>query len=550
MKKPNKMPYVISLLLVAALCVAAIGLLVYDISQNEWKAERDTIMKFGLLLAGLVLTLAKLISKIGRGRSPRKYESLYKKEIGAAFSTPDKRGAKRALLKAIARYNESKYDSAISTLESLRKACNTKADHDAVLIFLALCYTDSGRSDDAIVTYEELLKFSPENSTAWSNLGLLYRKNGKTDRAIECIENALKNDQENAFAWNNLAQAYVSASQWQKAIEPAKRALEINANMYQAETALVLAYYSLGEKEKCKQYFDSAILHGANVEKLTRVLTLLSQGTAVFGGASGMREEVTRAVGHLQRDSAIPMAEIRVPAPEDGNRSRLGGAPIDAVIPKDSNGNPMKLMAAIWCSEVRGVPDFPTEGVLRFYVADNDVYGADFDHPTVQKDFRVLYDEDESRFDARIIDDPSISPAFPISRALPIRFVPLMSSIRSSDYRFEECFNAALVKAGASYDMGELTDKESDFVFDQNQWAGHRIGGYPCFEQYDPRDSEPALQKYDTLLLQIVSHTADKGSNEGDLIMFGDLGGCQFFIPKDKLRARDFSDILYTWDCG
>ena len=210
----------------------------------------------------------------------------------------------------------------------------------------------------------------------------------------------------------------------------------------------------------------------------------------------------------------------------------------------------MKLMAAIWCSEVRGVPDFPTEGVLRFYVADNNVYGADFDNPTVQKDFRVLYDVDESRFDATIANDPSISSDFPISRALPIRFAPLMASIRSTDYKFEEQFNAALKKAGASFDMGELTDTESDFVFDQNSWAGHRIGGYPCFEQCDPRDGEPELQKYDTLLLQIVSHTADKNSGEGDLIMFGDLGECQFFIPRDKLRARDFSDILYSWDCG
>ena len=548
--KSKKNVGVICLALVALLIVATVGLFVYQTWQNEWQIEGDTLAKFGLVLAGLVLTMIKLVSKVGNSLSPRKYESMYKREIGTAFSTPDKRGAKRALIKAIAHYNESKYNSAISILESLRKACNTKADHDAVMLFLALCYTDAGGIDDAIVTYEEMLKFSPDNSTAWSNLGLLYRQNGKNERAIECIENALKNDQENAFAWNNLAQAYVSASMWQKAIAPAMRALEINANMYQAESALVIAYYSLGEKEKCKQYFDRAVLHGANAEKLTRVLGALSQGAAVFSDTSGIREEVTRAIGHLQRDSAIPMAEIRVPAPEDGNRSRLGGASIDISAPLDSNGNPMRLLAAIFCSEVHGVPDFPTEGVLRFYVADNNVYGADFDNPTVQKDFRVLYDEDESRFDASILDDPSVSPEFPIQHALPIRFVPLMASIRSTDYRFEEYFNAALTKAGASYDMGELTDEESDFVFDQNSWAGHRIGGYPCFEQYDPRDDEPELQKYDTLLLQIVSHTADEDSDEGDLIMFGDLGGCQFFIPRDKLRARDFSDILYSWDCG
>ena len=111
--------------------------------------------------------------------------------------------------------------------------------------------------------------------------------------------------------------------------------------------------------------------------------------------------------------------------------------------------------------------------------------------------------------------------------------------------------DAALRKAGADYTFQELEETEIDFFTEQNTYAGHRIGGYPCFEQFDPRDDSPALQAYDTLLLQIVSHTApDEQGHEQELIMFGDLGGCQFFIPAEKLRNRDFTDILYTWDCG
>lgn len=548
--KSAKTVVAICLAVVVLLIVGIVGLFVYQTWQNGWQIDNSTLAKFGIVFAGLVLTMIKLISKVGNSRTRRQYEALYKQQIGNAFSAPGKGGARRALIKGISKYNNDEYDKAIALIKPLTKQCQTKADHEATLLFLAICYKDAGMLDDSIAVYEDLLKISPEYSRAWSNLGMIYNIKGQVTRAIECLEKAVHYDENNPYAWNNLAQAYASSSQWQKVISPAKRCLSIKSNMYQADSALMLAYFFLGEREKCKQSFDNAVLHGADAEALKRALTNLSQGATTVGDTSGMREEVIRAVGHVQRDSAIPMAEIRVPAPEDGNRSRLGGAPIDTNVPKDSYGIPMKLMAAIWCSEVVGVPDFPTEGVLRFYVSDNDTYGADFDNPTVQKDFRVLYDEDESRFDGTIANDPSISPAFPISRALPIRFVPLMASIRSTDYRFEERFNAALTRAGASYNMGELTDEESDFVFDQNSWAGHRIGGYPCFEQYDPRDTEPELQKYDTLLLQIVSHTADKDSDEGDLIMFGDLGGCQFFIPKDKLRARDFSDILYTWDCG
>ena len=50
---------------------------------------------------------------------------------------------------------------------------------------------------------------------------------------------------------------------------------------------------------------------------------------------------------------------------------------------------------------------------------------------------------------------------------------------------------------------------------------------------------------------KIEVYTApDEQGHEQELIMFGDEGGCQFFIPADKLRARDFSDVMYSWDCG
>ena len=223
--------------------------------------------------------------------------------------------------------------------------------------------------------------------------------------------------------------------------------------------------------------------------------------------------------------------------------------PVDKEAPLDSEGKPMKLLAAIWCSEVHGVPDFPERGVLRFYIADNDLYGADFDAPAVQKDFRVLFDENEDAFDSSLREDSSVSADFPIFGAFPVRLTPAMSAIRSSDYRYDDAVHAAVIKAGIT--DGKLEENELDYIYDQTAYAGHRIGGYPCFEQEDPRGYQRELRKYDALLLQIVSHTMpDEKGKERDLIMFGDAGGCQFFIPRDKLIARDFSDVMYWWDCG
>lgn len=550
MKKPSKAPLIISYVLVIAMMLAAVGLLIGQAAFSGWVFESENVIKFGIVILGLMITLVRLISKTGGGRSLRKYEAAYRKHIGEAFSRAGKKKQKNALLHTIKSYSEGRCSAAVSQLESLLKECDTKDDHAAVLLFLALSYEQMEMIDDAIASYEKLLKYSPERSTAWSNLGILYRQQGKTEKSISCIESALKCDQNNAHAWNNLAQAYLAAGSFDKVIAPAHRALSIKADMYQADTALAVAYFALDDKEKSKQHFDSAVLHGANAANLTSILNGMTYGNISFADTTEIDEKVTRAMGYLSRDTVVPMVEVHLPAPNDGNRSRLGGAPVESHVPLDSKGKPMKLLAAIWCSEVRGIPEFPSNGVLRFYIADNELYGADFDRPTLQSDFRVLFDENEDGFNTELCDDPGVSESFPIQHALPLRLKPAMSSVRTTDYRFDRLLNEALTKAGVEGGIEGISERELDFICEQNVYAGHRIGGYPCFEQYDPRE-ELSLEKYDTLLLQIVSHIHPNGNGgEDTLIMFGDHGGCQFFIPKDKLIARDFSDIMFWWDCG
>ena len=534
MKKTNRTTAIVCSVLLALLLVGAIGLLIWQGASNGWVFDQSNLVKSGIVIIGIAFSLVRMLGRAGGGASLRYYESAYREHIGGAFAAPERKKQKNALLRAIADYNQNKYSSAISRLEALFKECVSSEEKGVVQFFMALTYSDQGMTNHAIEAYEKSVGFYPRHSTAWSNLGLLYRQNGDAEKSIECIETALDYDRENAYAWNNLAQAYLAAGKWDQVLAPALRALELKNDFYQAETALTVAYYAMDDRENSKKYFDRAVLHGANADRLTSVLAGMAHGTVAFGDTSGVREEVVQAVGHLQRDTAIPMVEVRLPAPNDGNRSRIGGAPVDKEAPLDSEGNPMKLLAAIWCSEVHGVPDFPEKGVLRFYIADNDLYGADFDAPAVQKNFRVLYDENENAFDSSLREDPSVSPEFPILGAFPVRLTPAMSSIRASDYQFEDAVSAALIKAGVT--DGKLEEHEQDYICDQTVYAGHRIGGYPCFEQEDPRGYHKELQKYDTLLLQIVSHTMpDENGKERELIMFGDAGGCQFFIPRDKL---------------
>ena len=75
---------------------------------------------------------------------------------------------------------------------------------------------------------------------------------------------------------------------------------------------------------------------------------------------------------------------------------------------------------------------------------------------------------------------------------------------------------------------------------------GHRIGGYPFFTQDDPRGYLPHLQQHTILLLQLDS---DSGNGDADKVLWDDAGVGNFFITPEDLQQRDFSRVLFTWDC-
>lgn len=542
----NNKSKIISLILIIVLIAALIGFLIYETAQNGWQLKTDDLGKFVIVLAGLVLSLIRLLAA-PRGTSLKIYERSYKEHICSAFSRPEQKKEKTKLLKAIKTYNEDNYASAIKQLDALLEKTNYGDDICAVLMFKALAQTDAGLSDDAISTYEELLKYDKKRSAVWSNLGILYMKKGRRADALRCYTSALELDKENPQAWNNLAQAYLTIGDWQRVIEPAKRAIEINEKMHQSESALSIALFALGEKEESKKYFDRAVLHGSNGESIKNVLDMLERGQFPFGERNDIREEISEAVDILRRGSALPMTRIMLPCPEDKNKTRFGGKAVDIQPPIDRNGLPMKLLAAIWCSEIRGVSDFPEKGVLRFYVSDTPSLITDHTQPIPNVDCKVLYDEDESLFDAEMYDDESLSETFPIKHPIPLRLAPVMSTVLCNDYRFRDHLFNALEKVNV--DKNSLTEDEINYIFENNYYGGHRIGGYPCFEDNDPRRDDASLQKYDSLLLQIVTHIyPDESGKEIEYVNFENEGSCQFFIPREKLRQKDFSDVLFV--CG
>lgn len=217
-------------------------------------------------------------------------------------------------------------------------------------------------------------------------------------------------------------------------------------------------------------------------------------------------------------------------------QSKVGGQPylpLDMAYPIDSNGNPLVLLAQFNFTEIPNLPDFPSQGILQFYIATDDLYGMNFDDQQQQSGFRVLY------FDQVIEDMKPLKQDFsdiqlddeeyllPFTGQYAIEFSLTMQPISTED----EGFN-----------IGDGSDEFYEAYSENLASTGHRLGGYPYFTQSDPRGYNKAIRDY-VLLFQLDT---DDGKNE---IMWGDSGVGNFFIHPEDLKKRDFSKVLYNWDC-
>lgn len=234
----------------------------------------------------------------------------------------------------------------------------------------------------------------------------------------------------------------------------------------------------------------------------------------------------------------------------------LGYVPHDKQIPVNSLDKQLRLLAQIDCSKIE-LKDFPKKGLLQFWVMDDDLVGADFDEPTVQDDFKILYYEtvDESVTEEEIVakttepdDDESY---FPVEKEVALKFVKTTESISFGDYRFEKLFIEKFNKLSSDepledifsldFNIFDVPDKTCSNHLSRGGW-GHKTGGYPSFTQMDPRNEDDG---FDTVLLQIDSGKIDDKHE----ILWGDSGICNFFINSDDLKKCDFSNVMYNWDC-
>ena len=245
--------------------------------------------------------------------------------------------------------------------------------------------------------------------------------------------------------------------------------------------------------------------------------------------------------------------------------NKIGGVPY---FPKDMAypcgttgvfaGHPMTLLVQLNFEKIPHIPDFPTKGILQFFVSPDDLYGmsAEQSEMAEQKDFRVIYHETILTDETKLLSPDEI-PQYTGEEEC---FMPFKGEYRLiphepetvsptvHDFRFEDafvkCYNE--IADEPIEDFYDLDDEIVEPLYLSVTSFDAVIGGYPVFTQSDPR-FDKRFSDCDTLLFELDSvYLPEQDLN----ILWGDMGTGCFLIPRENLKKLDFSRVLYNYDCG
>ena len=220
-------------------------------------------------------------------------------------------------------------------------------------------------------------------------------------------------------------------------------------------------------------------------------------------------------------------------------------------IPTNSKGQQFMFLAQINCEDLKGLEDFPQEGILQFWILGEDLLGLDFDDYTNRDGFDVIYyekiedyySEDEFKemynpykFDLKYME------ILIASEPCKMKF-SLEKQKESFNYELlDNLFKEVLEEESLGFNEKDKLYEEVEKLYDDEFYeeiVGTKCNGFPYFTQWEPRDDKQ-MKEYDTSLFQIDS---------GKEVMIGDSGVMHFFINREKLKNKDFSDVFYHWDC-
>jgi uncharacterized protein YwqG/predicted DNA-binding WGR domain protein len=269
-------------------------------------------------------------------------------------------------------------------------------------------------------------------------------------------------------------------------------------------------------------------------EKLEEGYQKVAESDEVVEDIAAKAESIIAQLKMALRKDALPYIGFQMRKIRDENlkpwQSNIGFRAywtLEMEIPKDKEDKEMLFFGQINLEELPKLPGYPEKGLLLFFLPKH--------YSSFEKESRVIYVEniisdisklnDSSQLTCvttgtyQIVSAPEIklSYAYPPDRG----FDPIMRQYEVNEKKVME-----LVKE-------EITEWKQENT-------GHRMGGYAFFAQEDPRRDK---DYQDYLNLFQIDELDD------EIMLWGDSGIAHFLIHPNDLAQRDFSRVLFVWDC-
>lgn len=290
-------------------------------------------------------------------------------------------------------------------------------------------------------------------------------------------------------------------------------------------------------------------------------------------------------VDEIQMQSRRPVCHLQLSQGTYGIAdSHLGGVPYlphDGKYPMGDDGQMLWLCAQINFAQMPAMEDFPKEGILQLFLSDFDYDGGfglySGEDGTVQDQWKVCwYPEVDST-----VTEEECAAKMPVpwnteerlwrvpDEPLKMAFQPVgQEGVNYDDFQFEILFAEALKKRlpgeePENYMPYEIDDetpenrehpnrKALEQIIEQMKCGGCKMGGYPRYEQDDPRLYDDALSAWDTLLFQLDGDDFTYPCGDIGAKAFISLNGgtLNFLIRTEDLKKQDFSKVLAQWACS
>ncbi|RCJ37938.1 prenyltransferase [Nostoc minutum NIES-26] len=147
----------------------------------------------------------------------------------------------------------------VDAIISFDNALKFKPDYHDAWNNRGLALVNLGRYEEALACYDNALKFKPDYHDAWHCRGISLGYLGQHKQALASFDNALKFKPDYHDAWNNRGLALVNLEQYEEAIASHDSAIKIKPDYHEAWHNRGYALANLGELEEAIASYDNAL---------------------------------------------------------------------------------------------------------------------------------------------------------------------------------------------------------------------------------------------------------------------------------------------------